>query len=100
MTIGFRSGSTKTISWVVAYDTGTLKQVGTIEFKTHDDRCLLNDVYVLPEFRGQGIATKLVHAMLDRTSLPYSAVRWGIRPDTPDVQLKQAFDRKFSKELP
>jgi len=100
MTIGFRSGSTKQSSWIVAYDPDTLTQLGSVEFKVHAGHCLLNNLFVTPDFRERGLATQLIQATLEEVKLPYKQLRWGIRPDVDSiVVLKRAFDRKF-REVP
>ena len=96
MRVGFRSGSAKNSSWIIAYDPDTLAQLGSVKFKVHAGHCLLNDLFVTPDFRERGLATQLIQATLYKVELPYKQLRWGIRSDVDSiVALKRAFDRKF-----
>jgi len=102
MDVGFRNGQgyydreQRRTDWITAYDKDTLEKVGTVLFRVHGNKCYVQDVFVFPNFRRQGFATRLVQAMISNTKLPYQQLRWGIKSDD-GVALKRALDRRFGK---
>lgn len=45
------------------------------------------DISILPEFRGRGFGTELLHAVLDRAAMNETPVRLRVEPDNPALKL-------------
>jgi GNAT superfamily N-acetyltransferase len=99
--LGFKSGGEVLAGyfsgWIVAYDRGSLEQVGFLQYTLLDEEYYLDHIEVYPQFRRKGICRQLIEAFMEQEGIPYERIHWAAGA-TSGRKVKKKMDRRFLKE--